>query len=117
MDSSYQLKLSPSQQQLVQQGQLNEELLVNAVGQHADQIGYMLQAYYPREKVSGVAVVPGSMVIKTETELSLKLEYVKEEFNACSAVDTELKETMTVTVYSAIDPGILTILGESWPEL
>jgi len=117
MDSSYQLKLSPLQQQLVAQGQLNEELLINAVSQHADQIGYMLQVYYPREKVSGVAVVPGSTVLKTEKELSLKLEYVKEEFNVCSDVDTNLKDSMTVSVHSGVDTGILTILGESWPEL
>jgi len=117
MDSSYQLTLSPAQQELVAQGQINEELLVNAVAENADQIGYMLQAYYPREKVSGVAVVSGSTILKTETELTLKLEYVKEEFNACSAVDTELRDRMTVTVYAGTDSAILTIQGEYWPEL
>jgi len=105
------------QQQLMEEGQLNEDLLVQAVAEHADQIGYMLQAYYPREKVSGVSVVSGSTVIKTANELSLKLEYVKEEFNACSAVDTELKDSMTVNVISVVTTGTITIQGESWPEL
>jgi len=118
MESSYLLKLSAEQQDLLAQCPfISTELLAAAIHQHAEQIGYMLQAYFPKEKISRVAIIPGSITIQEVSPVKLQLEFVKEEFNTCSAIDTELKDKMAVTV--AIDriEGVLRLTGETWPEL
>lgn len=116
MQSSYQLKLSDGQKDLlIQEPGLKTELIESVIQSNAEQIGYMLQAYYTREKVSKVCIVPGSINFTPDASVSLKLEYVMEEFNACSAINTEQKEKMTITIDR--EAGVLTLKGESWPEL
>ncbi|SEA42750.1 hypothetical protein [Pedobacter hartonius] len=118
MESSYQIKLSPEQREsLAQDLDFSAGVLTEIIDEHADQLGYMLQAYYPREKVSRVMVSPGSMVIKDDGLTSMRLEYVLEEFSACSAIDTEQKDKMTVIVYLNAETGVLNLKGETWPEL
>ena len=116
MESSYQLKLSARQQELLNQG-ISTGLLTEVIAEHADQIGYMLQAYYPREKVSKVTLIPESIVLKDPEAAILTLEYLMEEFSACSAIDTEQKDKMTVTVNADPAAGMLNLKGETWPEL
>jgi hypothetical protein len=116
MESSYQLKLSYRQQELLNKG-ISTELLTEVIGEHADQLAYMLQAYYPREKVSKVKVIPEAVVLKDSATAVLDLKYVIEEFSACSAIDTEQKDKMTVTVTVCPETGVLNLKGEVWPEL
>jgi AraC-like DNA-binding protein len=118
MESSYLLKLSAAQQELLAQRPfISKELLAAAIEEHAEQIGYMLQAYFPREKIRKVKVVPGSIVVRDVSPVSLRLEFVKEEFSMCSAIDSELKDSMAVTVIIDKTSGVLKLQGESWPEL
>jgi len=117
MESSYQIKLSPEQREsLAQDQKFSEKLLAEIISEHADQLGYMLQAYYPREKVSRVTVSPGSMLVKDHGAVSLRLQFVLEEFSACSAIDTEQKDKMTITVSPDLENGVLDLKGETWPE-
>lgn len=91
-----------------------EELLLTAIQYNAEQIAYMLQSYYSREKISGVQVVPGTIQHQRPEQITLRLEYVMEEFNACSAVDTLRKDKMSVSIYADGDGVKMT--GEYWPE-
>lgn len=116
MQPSLKLKLSAEQQGFVKVQAVEITTFLNSViTANAEQIGYFLQAYYPREKVRGVEIIPGSVELK-KTDLLLKITYTLEEFNACSAVDTEDRKQMPVTV--AIDRvnGELNLVGEYWPE-
>ncbi|HEY0175736.1 MAG TPA: hypothetical protein VGC08_05120, partial [Pedobacter sp.] len=93
MQSSYQLKLSAAQQELlVQQPGMTSALLEEVIQNYADQLGYMLQAYYPGEKVSKVRLIPGSISFNDSGSATVKLEYIMEQFNVCSAIDTEQKD-------------------------
>jgi len=85
------------------------------IAYNAEQIAYMLQSYYSREKVSAVQVNADSISLNSSSEISLKLEYVMEEFNACSAVDTLNKDKMTVKL-SQDQAGDYVLTGEYWPE-
>lgn len=116
MQSSYSLKLSAKQQELLEHASVIPEALIAEIVQtNAESLGYMLQSYYSREKVSKVIVIPGSITVDVEDGISLKLEYVMEEFNACSAINTEKKDRMRATIER--EAGTLLLKGESWPEL
>lgn len=115
MQASHQVKLSPEQQQSWKTTSDHSLLLEEMIRQHADQMGYALQAYYSREKVSGVVIVAESIVVKGDT-ITLKLEYVMEEYNACSAVDTLQKQRMTFSIAPEHDFTRLHFRGEYWPE-
>ena len=118
MESSHQVKLSAEQQELfAQQSGITAELLENVISSNADQLGYMLQAYYPGEKVSKVTLKAESVKFEDSGAVKLQLEYVMEQFNACSAIDTEQKDKMTITVNADPEAGILNLVGETWPEL
>ena len=116
MQSSYQIKLSEElKHSLAERSDALPEQLTDLIDAHGDQLGYMLQSYYSREKVSKVLVTPGSIVITSSGLITLKLEYVIEEFNACSAINTEKKDRMRATIER--EAGTLLLKGESWPEL
>ncbi len=118
MESSHQVKLSAEQQELfTQQSGITAELLENVISSNADQLGYMLQAYYPGEKVSQVVLKSESIKFEDSGAVKLQLEYVMEQFNTCSAIDTEQKDKMTITVNTGPEAGILNLVGETWPEL
>ncbi|MET1056222.1 MAG: hypothetical protein ABWY16_13015 [Pedobacter sp.] len=118
MESSYLLKLTAAQQQsLAQHPYISTELLAAAIHEHAAQIGYMLQAYFPKEKVSNVAVIPGSISVGESGVAGIQLEFVKEEFNMCSAIDSVIKDKMAISVTVDSVAGELLLKGESWPEL
>jgi len=118
MQSSYQIKISEKLQESLIKGTGDvKEQITAAIDAHADQIGYMLQSYYSREKVSKVIVIPGSITINDAGLINLKLEYVIEEFNACSAIDSQKREKMVVTIDSTTNKGVLNLLAENWPEL
>jgi hypothetical protein len=118
MESSYQIKLTEEQREvLVQHADILETMLAGVINEHHEQLGYMLQAYYPREKVSKVIFVPGSISIQGKYVITLRLEYIKEEYSACSAIDTVLKDHMTVTVNADPEAGLFNLKGENWPEL
>lgn len=112
MQSTIKLKISPVQEVPVK---VDSALILQTIQLHAAQVAYMLQAYHAREKVSRVTVVPDS--ISNNAELTtLKLQYVLEEFSACSAIDTLQQEKMTVTVHLDEKAGELELTGEYWPE-
>lgn len=115
MQSSHQLQLSPAQQEAWISQQDHTALLEELIQQHGDQLAYMLQAYYAREKVSQLVIVPGSITVKAQV-ITLQLEYVMEEYNACSAVDTLQKQRMTVSVIPDAGSANLELKGEYWPE-
>lgn len=118
MESSHQVKLSAEQQELFsRKSGITAELLENVIRTNADQIGYMLQAYYPGEKVSKVTLKPESIQFESSGAAKLQLEYVMEQFNVCSAIDTEQKDKMTITVNTDAEAGVLSLKGEIWPEL
>lgn len=118
MQGIYELKLSADEQAVfklataVEWATLLDELIVR----YADQLGYMLQTYHPREKVSQVAVVTGSIITENLQSIAFKLEYTIEEYNACSAVDTDQKAKMNMTAAIDSDAGLLIIKGENWPQ-
>jgi hypothetical protein len=115
MQASYKVTLSTSQQESWNTSTDHTALLEEIIRQHADQLGYALQAYYSREKVSGVTIVPGSITLKGDIT-ALKLAYVMEEYNACSAVDTVQQQGMSFTITPEDDSAILHFKGEYWPE-
>ncbi|KIO74663.1 hypothetical protein TH53_25105 [Pedobacter lusitanus] len=93
-----------------------KEQLTHIIAKDADQIAYMLQAYHPREKVSRAEVVPDSIDLSNPEIIRLKIQYVLEEFSACSAIDTLNKERMTLTIFIDQLTGELELKGEYWPE-
>lgn len=105
------------QKMLVHSTAIEVDLLAAAIHEHAEQIGYMLQAYFPREKIRRVALVPGSIAAGQEGTFKAQIDFVKEEFNSCSAIDTELKDQMTITIVADKGAGTLHLAGETWPEL
>lgn len=118
MQPSINLKLTAEQQELIiRDTEKVPGLLAEVISANADQIGYMLQEYHPSEKVSKVEVTTDSINLKDALSLSLRINYLLEEFNACSAVDSENKEKMPVTVHIDETAGSLKLTGEYWPEL
>lgn len=118
MQESIKLKLSEEQQELLKQDPNQISAVINEViPVFSDQIGYMLQAYHPRQKVSEVKVIAGSASSLDNATVSLKISYVIEEFSACSAVDIEDKASMPVSIATDKENGELTLTGEYWPSL
>ena len=116
MQHSIQLKLSTEQQASCKSDPGNiTDILIQIIRANSDQIGYMLQAYHPRQKASKVEVLKDSISFTGAAVVSLKISYVLEEFSACSAIDYEDKEVMPVTI--EIDEGVLNLTGEYWPSL
>jgi len=111
------LKLSPKQEEIVRQSP-NQVigLIAGVIVANADQIGYMLQAYYPREKVSKVMILTDSIHPIDQLSITVEINYSIEEFNACSAIDTEDTKHMHVTVQINQEEGSLQLIGEYWPE-
>lgn len=117
MQGSLKIKLSNEFVAALQQNNdLKYELLTQTIHNHSDQISYMLQAYYSREKVSHVMVVDGTLHFDGQMDVKLKLEYTMEEFNACSAVDTLNKQKMTVGIDFDLNAAELSLTGEYWAE-
>jgi len=117
MQSTYKLKLTPEQLELLQHENSDKiALLTDVIQSQGAQIAFMLQLYYSREKVSKVMVAPGTITFTSPTSVTLKLEYVMEEFNACSAIDTEKKEQMTVSAELNIKESLFNLKGEYWAE-
>ena len=117
MQSSLKIKISKELSDAIKTGSTNKgELLSAVIEAHSDQIAYMLQTYYSREKVSQVTVNEGSVEFITANEVSLKLLYVIEEYNACSAVDTLNKEKMPVKAVIDAKKEELNLTGEYWAE-
>lgn len=116
MQPSLKLKVSVEQQDLLKGHTADiNSLLDTVITENTEPIGYFLQAYYPKEKVRGAKVVPGSIAWKDDTAL-LKLIYTLEEFNACSAVNTEDRKQMPVTLVIDRLEGGLNLVGEYWPQ-
>lgn len=97
-------------------GIASAELIKEFIGQHAEKIGYMLQAYYPREKVSQVQVVSETVAVDHSGNVFLKLQYILEEYSACSAVDTLQQERMNFMITPCTDGTVLNLRGENWPQ-
>lgn len=95
---------------------LKNDILIEEIQSHSDQIAYMLQPYYPREKLSKVSVLQETIAFIDFTHIALKLEFVMEEYNACSAVDTINTGRMGVSIYCDLDTAELLLTGEYWPE-
>lgn len=115
MQSSVSLKISSGLEISDQMDSSLKQLILQTIHTNEDQVGYMLQVYYPREKVSQLTVVPDSISENLQV-ITLKLQYVLEEFSACSAIDTLLQEKMTLTVHLDKNAGELELKGEYWPE-
>lgn len=117
MQPSLKLKLSIEQQDHLKEyaGDISA-LLSTIISANAEQVGYLLQAYHPREKVRGVEIVPGSVHLKEKAIARFNITYTLEEFNACSAVDTEDRKQMPVTVTIDQVSGEVNLIGEYWPE-
>jgi hypothetical protein len=117
MQESIHLKLSAQQQQLLKTDTNSTPRLIGEViPVYAEQIGYMLQAYYPRQKVSKVEIMSDTIGLYDNGVVHLKLTYLLEEFNACSAIDREDKEKMPVKVTLDEDGEALLLTGEYWPS-
>jgi hypothetical protein len=118
MQESIHLKLSAEQQQLLKtDANIISQLIGEVILAYAEQIGYMLQAYHQRQKVSKVAIMPDTVHSYDNGVVDLKLTYLLEEFNACSAIDREDKEKMAVKVTLDEDVATLVLTGEYWPSL
>jgi len=118
MQHSIKLKLSEQQQQLLKKDSDNiSSVLFDIIPAYSDQIGYMLQPYHPRQKVSKVEVAPASISLLNTGSVNLKIHYVLEEYSACSAIDTEEKEIMSVTVTLDARGDVLNLVGAYWPSL
>ena len=119
MQGYYELKLCADEQAVLNLGIVKERtaLLNRLIDQYADQLAYMLQVYYSREKVSRVTVVPDSIAAENPQSVKLMVIYVMEEYNACSAVNTEVKTKMNLTAAVDDETGLLNIKGEYWPQL
>lgn len=117
------IKLSEKQNQVFQniadlkQFENSVSMLTEIIELHAESIGYELQSYYPKEKVSRLSVVPESIVFNNAGDIHLKLQYIIEEYNACSAVDTLKQENMKFTAAVDLENAKLHLKGEFWPEL
>lgn len=117
MQATLKFKISANLLTALQEDRASKKnLLIEEIGAHSDQIAYMLQSYYPREKVSKVNAIPDTVRFGEANSITLQLEYLMEEFNACSAVDTLNKGKMTVSIYCDLSTGELNLSGEYWPE-
>ena len=118
MQHSIKLRLSDQQLSLLKTDSAAiMQVVLEVVPLHADQIGYMLQGYHPRQKASKVSVVNDTLKLNSEGGVAFNISYVLEEFSACSAVDTEDTAKMPVTVVADVENGILNLTGEYWPSL
>lgn len=128
MQASFIIKLSKEQNLLLKDQvqaskdtvgypEIAETLLMDLIHQYAEKIGYELQIYHSREKVSQVNVVSDSIVFNNTQDIHLKLQYVIEEFSACSAIDTLQQENMKFTAVADLENEQVHLKGEFWPEL
>jgi hypothetical protein len=118
MQPGINLKLSAEMQDKLSNIQFGEAdaLIASAIQLNAEQIGFMLQEYYPREKVRKVEAVPGSYKQVSAAVAALTISFTLEEFNACSAINTEDRRRMPVTVEIDEQLSTLSLSGEYWPE-
>ena len=61
-------------------------------------------------------MIPGSIDLKNLDAITLKIQYVLEEFSACAAIDTIQTEKMTIALLINRKADELELKGESWPE-
>jgi hypothetical protein len=118
MQPGINLKLSAELQNKLSNIQSGEAdaVIASAIQLNAEQIGFMLQEYYPREKVRRVEVVSGSFKQLSAGISGLRIDFTLEEFNACSAINTEDRRQMSVTVEMNAEQTALYLKGEYWPE-
>ncbi|MBB6502426.1 hypothetical protein [Pedobacter cryoconitis] len=109
MQSSVQLRISSELP-------ITTNQLIQTIDQYAEQVAYMLQAYHPHEKASGVEVMPESMSHTPLGLITLELSYQLEQFNVCRAIDAVRREKMVVSVFVDQQRGELELRGEYWPE-
>ena len=78
---------------------------------HKDQIGYMIQDYYPKQKVR-----VAEMTFPVTDSLELFVKFSLEEFSSCAAIDTYELSAMKILVITNEDGGEIDIVGEEWAE-
>lgn len=115
MQSTYILQPSHELSAAIQQDKESKyTLLSQEIAGASAQMAYMLQAYYPREKLSNVQVISGSITFYSHLVFRLKLVFTMEEFNVCSAINTVNEEHMTIN--GRVEEEGIILEAENWPE-
>jgi hypothetical protein len=79
-----------------------EDLLFEVLNANGEKIGYLIQDYYPREKVRAVQF-ERKEIRKQAGVFVAKATFTLEQFNVCAAIDTFDKSSMLMKV--SIEPG------------
>lgn len=74
-----------------------EDLLFDVLNENSEKIGYLIQDYYPREKVRAVHF-DRKEIRKEAGGFVAKATFTLEQFNVCAAIDTFEKSTMVMNV-------------------
>ncbi len=88
-----------------------QDLLFDVLNENSEKIGYLIQDYYPREKVRAVHF-DRKEIRKEVGGFVARATFTLEQFNVCAAIDTFEKSSMVMNV--SIIPGAdhLIISGE-----
>jgi hypothetical protein len=98
-------------EELTQQGRTDEELLCGVLNANSEQIGYLIQDYYPREKVRSVSF-DQKEIRKASEDFTAKATYTLEQFNVCAAIDTLERSSMLMKVSMSKSGEDLIVAGE-----
>ena len=78
---------------------------------HKLQIGYLIQDYYPKQKVRVAEIV-----FPSSERLELFVRFSLEEFSSCAAIDTYDLAGMKLQVIIDANNQEIELVGEEWPE-
>ena len=78
---------------------------------HKYQIGYMIQDYFPQQKVR-----VAELLFRSTDGLTAFVKFSLEEFSSCAAIDTYELSGMEIQVILDHDAGAIEIIGEQWAE-
>lgn len=88
-----------------------EELLFEVLNENSEKIGYLIQDYYPRDKVRAV-YFDQTEIRQKKGNFVVKATFTLEQFNVCAALDTFDNSSMLMTVSIAPGGDELAISGE-----
>jgi len=78
---------------------------------YKEEIGYMIQDYYPKQKVR-----IAELVFPAFETSSFYARFSLEEFSSCAAIDSYDLSGMKIQVSVDTVEKVITISGEEWPE-
>ena len=85
--------------------------LVQEIELHKLQIGYLIQDYYPKQKVR-----VAELIFNRSNLSELFVKFSLEEFSSCAAIDTYELAGMKLQVTFDTNSQMIELVGEEWSE-